>query len=1001
MAGKKGKKKKQQQHQQLQFNELNNESPLSSSSTTTTTSLQQQQHNESVNLLSNLTLFPHLHKRRETHSYIDKFEFNKSTGVKCSSAFYLHGQPWSIVLRSPLPQDPDVLHAYHDKHISIFLVAVETKPLSARIDFSIDIRPNNSKSNASRSSAFSQYATKYTSFEITSQCAYTGFQNFIRLGDYNDMSALSDSFVITINMDAVVDNDSMFGKRSYLESVICKASSLLQIEHNIYVSLMLSFYFMPILRRAMLELPRTTTNVWAMELQRIIYQLSKDRPVVDNRFAQAINFFSYFYMTPSPPLTETHKEYEFDTILQKTLAQAISCSLPQQQTKLKYYLCFGNNDETESVYTINLDNKVISGDMVTLLRNSNSQLRLIDLFPSVLFVSLPRLFIDENNKTTEESTTASPGFIPYENLRRAEIDFPEDFYYDQVLQPDEDIDQRSSENHYVLYSVWMHEHPEDDYQGTYYTFLRPLDQPHWIKVKGDCVEEVSFKYVSKMGIGPGTDRFPYGVDMVTLNGRISRNYSYAYMLVYVLESEMRNVFNEEDNKFTVDLDHILSNEKDKPYFNSDIKELLNPLSNEQHSPSVKQSQTSSSSTLKATPSPPPKAPASSPSGKPSQTSSSSSPSPLKATPSPPPKAADASPLLSSLVPQQSGSRASKKKRSSGGGGGGGCDINEELFRGTPLSKLLFPIAQLDQETLMKIHRRSDNDSDDGTSENDDFDEAMMQHLTDATQNWLTGGAGGDHDTDDSALNHKLMEWQSQLARMQKQFEDKVNELEMTLSESRQITKQMDLTKKELEQSQRAMELTKKEMDTLSKSLEIIAKEKEEMKKQNEQLSEKHKKASNLNDIQRKELDTQRSQLAQYTKQSESFKNSMAKISQTNMELEKEVETLRQTVKEECELREREQSETGTLRKQLSELQLENRRLLGDQTALSAMDMNQLVNLSQLVGKSLYTINEQLLLLLSTSSHLICSCNRLKIHSTLPMTYYLYFMYIYVQIHQQQ
>ncbi|EGG20957.1 hypothetical protein DFA_00826 [Cavenderia fasciculata] len=410
---------------------------------------------------------------------------------------------WKILiipsLEDTVQKDPNVpakrLYYKDNDYVSLYLISVDSQhDRTVKCDFTFDLEGADSSIPT---------AKRMSSFEFTSTQQYCGWQKFMPikqfLRDYVDQTG---EFKVSVSVDVVVEKG--VAQPNHMVSIIDKLNKLITTKDRSFISLIQSFYLIPSLRRSYLELPtgKEDNQTIAFELQRIFYHLSKNRVATANRLSQAIKYYTYFHSINPQDLGK---------IISETLSQAIESSPEEGKTKLTYYFL----DENEnSVNVIRVDSNPQSKDLIEYLKLYSPQIRELDIFPPILFISLP--------KTKQKEGAGAPKL---NQIRTDEISFPEDFYIDQICQDSDDCDDRSNESHYVLYSVWVHEHSFDNTKGNYYTYTRPLNQPHWIKMQHDGVEEVTFNSLLLTSAGPSDNRLPFKLNSQT---ELRNDVSYAH-----------------------------------------------------------------------------------------------------------------------------------------------------------------------------------------------------------------------------------------------------------------------------------------------------------------------------------------------------------------------------------------------------------------------------------------------------------------------------------------
>eukprot|EP01133_Synstelium_polycarpum_P014162 gene14162-16691_t len=457
------------------------------SNTTTTVSNTSSQNNNKVKD-EPYTLFPHIQKKEETYTYtvntpvvLDMFRRPYQ-----GTPFNLVGRRWRLLFASHDYISPDTNR--HDEYMSIYLEALATTPteeFDLKVDFTLDLLSSTIKGDVvAGATAYS----KEFSTEFTPRQSVYGMQTFIKRSELLEIIRPGS---VTIRTRLGLGQAEQHN--SHLIKLVEPITKLTSNGDHVHRSLVLSFYLLPALRRAILEIPREDEQrgqTISFELQRIFYMLSKGRVVTDIRLTQSISFLNLFSLNSFTMI------YDFDKVVPNTLTQVIESSNLSNAEKLKYLFCLGTDDNSETIYTINVD-RYARGKLLDHLTYASEQIRELDIYPPVLFITLPMLVMNE----------ASSGRSPYPSeMRTSMIDFPEDFFISDIVSEVDLRDSPTRDNHYVLYSVWVHTHPENSFTGNFYPFVRPLNQPHWIKILDNSVTEVSFPYVKQASIGASPNR---------------------------------------------------------------------------------------------------------------------------------------------------------------------------------------------------------------------------------------------------------------------------------------------------------------------------------------------------------------------------------------------------------------------------------------------------------------------------------------------------------------
>ncbi|EFA77300.1 RING zinc finger-containing protein [Heterostelium album PN500] len=380
---------------------------------------------------------------------------------------------------------------------------------------------------------------KCGSFEFKESNSYIYEEDFLDSSKVKRYTNNNQEMTLVIKINQVQEKKN--GIFNHIVDEIDKVNKLFKYNEMAQQSLIHSFYFMPFLKRCILEIPRSNLNA-IVESEP---QQSRNWDITENRLTSAIKMSGSLGLAPS-------NIYEFETITTKMIKKIAQLSDEANKEELIYhfYMGLGGVYNETDMHAIKVEGD-INLDILNYMKRESLMVRMIEQFPPVLFISLPTSDIAGNDHLRNISTT-----------------FREDFYFEEVLTEDEVMDPRSKENHYILYSVWCHEHPSNNAkQGEFFTFLRPLDQPHWVKVSSKSVEEVHhFNYVLGCSAGKARSELADNSSGFPQEARSWKSTtSYAYMLVYVLESETKKLFNEEDSRYNINLDDQLSKEKKLSY----------------------------------------------------------------------------------------------------------------------------------------------------------------------------------------------------------------------------------------------------------------------------------------------------------------------------------------------------------------------------------------------------------------------------------------------------
>eukprot|EP01132_Coremiostelium_polycephalum_P011286 gene11286-13821_t len=314
---------------------------------------------------------------------------------------------------------------------------------------------------------------------------------------------------------------------------IIKNSSLISTYH----SLVYSLYFIPQFRKILLSIPfvagTTQTQTITFQLQKIFHMLIHNKSITEDTLKEAINHFSFFYHCN--PL-------DFKRLIHEIFIQVYEKSKSSSDVEKLFSIHpSGKKENFDPVLSITSPH---SGDLVSLLKSEFTKMKGVR-FPPVLHVSFGDVTKVHKHLTVENYFSVLPQIIPPEHF----------FVYD--FKPGL---SRSSHTHYLLYCIWVQEFNEPDVKDTY-SFIRPLNQPHWLKIKNGEVEEVSYKYIQTR-----FNEINFEVPILSKFAKsqnLKMKMESPFMLVYILESEIHSLFGDEYDKFTVPLDqNILKSNKD-------------------------------------------------------------------------------------------------------------------------------------------------------------------------------------------------------------------------------------------------------------------------------------------------------------------------------------------------------------------------------------------------------------------------------------------------------
>ncbi|KYQ90759.1 hypothetical protein DLAC_09397 [Tieghemostelium lacteum] len=432
-----------------------------------------------------------------------------------STDFILFDMKWKVLLVPPFNQNDRAL--VNKQYLSAYLILDSApKNSSAKVDFTIEIFNHKQK----------QYQSKFQSFEFTEEKSYSGFNEFIELSKLS-LFVFEGKCKIQVTIGIVENQMEMTDSQKQIYKHINQFTSLVKSSSSRYHSLYYTLYMIPLIRDIVMKLDGADKPNIAQtfQLQRLFFYLVKNESILDIKLNKAIQNFTMFH--DCQPM-------DFRTIYQEIIQQFHERSGNPHGLVINSLFGFSPLSRTFYGMPTLTQPQTTQPTFFQMLKAELSD----NLTPALLQVSLPYqqyLIAENENKRYPPPDTVTTDMSKHLTFNK----FPEDFYLADVFSKGE----RDPFHRYILFSVWIHERKSMSLNpdiGEFYTFVKPSNQ--WVKIQSNGQPKmVSSHYVMAAANGMSNNQCFHS--SITQEYRLHRNSSSAYMLVYVLESQLYNLFN--------------------------------------------------------------------------------------------------------------------------------------------------------------------------------------------------------------------------------------------------------------------------------------------------------------------------------------------------------------------------------------------------------------------------------------------------------------------------